>query len=1158
MREPRSVEYAPMLQLSSPRFLAYLLAQFLGSLNDNAFKMTLILFILVHFPDEAVQTQLSSIATALFPLPFILFSPLAGWLADRYPKGRVLFFTKLPEIFAMGLGAIGFALGNLPFLFGVLFLMSLQSALFSPAKYGILPEAFSEKDLAEANGILSMTTHLATLFGMGVGIAVHSIFQDDLSQAGWMYVTIAAIGTTAAWFSPRGAEGNPRAPFDANPLRTVQRDWGYVRGIRALPQTIYGLAYFSCLGSLLLGVIPIYGVVTLGLTNEKSASMLALLGIGIAAGSVVAGKLSRGKIELGLVPLGALGMTCGAFDLSFFGDSSWRISDVPVRAITDMALIGFCGGLFSIPLNALLQTRSPDGAKGQVIAFSNIASFSGVLIAAVFSYVLAQVPSFRIEYVIFAFALITIAGTVYTLNLLPEFLVRFLIWIVLNLMYRIHTVGRANIPERGALIVANHVSWIDGLLVAATSGQMVRFLMYRPYYENPMLHWFFKRMHVIPVASGDPAERTRESIEMARAEIEAGHTVCIFAEGTITRTGQLLSFRRGFERIVEGLDCPIIPVCLDGLWGSIFSFERGRVLLKRPRRFRHPLHVHYGEHLPSSARAGEVRQAVQELSVDAFESRTLRQRPLAVELLRSASRHWWNTFLYESGRRKLRYRDAWQRALAIRDQLFAIDDGIRNVGILLPPGIDAAIANLTILTAGKLPINLHIRSETATTNAVASAGIEEIISTRSLLRTMDWDPDWESEKIRFLDDLNFDSPAPTRLLRSFVTLLFPLKLAAWVLLWGNRDDPSQAAAVLFSRGTAGTPNGIIISHKSILSNIEAFRQVFEVESEDVVLGVMPLSHPFGFTGTFCLPAIAGAQVVYHPDVNDVEGINQASLQRQPTIVLGTPEFLDSFTTGVSKEAFKHVRNVVSGGNLLPPRVREDFESKFGIGPLEGYGCSELAPLIALNVPDAPSGNTMQTGNRPGSIGHPLPGFAVRVVDPATGEPSARDTLGLLAVKGPGVIHHVLKERESPFALEPDWQIAPDWVSMDRDGFLRIWDRADRVAKVAGELVPLTRLEAAIRDVIYVGGDRGLEDRARFTVVTRPDDDGVGDKLTVFYEDGVLNPMGVRDRLRENAFPPHWIPAIEEFHPITEIPLRETGHIDHYALPDGPALRPKKY
>jgi acyl-[acyl-carrier-protein]-phospholipid O-acyltransferase/long-chain-fatty-acid--[acyl-carrier-protein] ligase len=1030
-------------RLTSPRFIAFLCAQFLGALNDNAFKVTIIMLALATFADEAMQVRYASTATALVPIPFLLFSPLAGSIADRYAKHRVLFWTKAPEILAMLLATLAFALASLPLLLVALFLMSVQAAFFSPAKYGILPEVFDNTNLSLANGVLELTTNLAILLGSVLGVVVYGIAKAELVTAGLIYLAIAAAGTLAAMFVPRAPAGHRETRFAWNVLSAARADYAVVRNSPVLFYSVLGLAYFGFLGSFFLTVIPVFGKNTLGLGETASGLLLAVLSIGVGAGAVAAGRLSRGHVELGLVPLGALGLSVFAFDFARYSHtSSFMLFGIPGRVVIDLILLGLAAGLFSVPLNSLLQQRSPEDMKGRLIAFSNILTFSAVLLSAAFVWLLTTVFGLSIESVIVAVVLITVAGTLFVVHLLPDFLVRLILWLITNTIYRVRVAGAENIPKTGALLVANHVSWVDFLLINAACDRMIRFLMFRPYYEWKPLNWLVRRMHAIPVAAGDPLEKREESLAIARTEIAAGHAVCIFAEGGITRTGNLLKFKRGLEFIAAGADCPIVPVWLDGVWGSIFSFEGQRFFLKRPRHLFAPVTVLFGKPLPSTSHASEVRQRLQELSVEAFERRKTSQRPLSVMFLRSARRHWRRIFASQPDGTRLRFGETLLRALAWRDALFGASRGVReHVGILLPPSVAAMVANLATLFAGKIPINLDATPPGDIAGAmIDGAGITTVLTTRDYLGASGVEAHLRQPRLVHLEDLDVRVPPLRAIGRRLGGLFLPTPVAAALFIDGDCHDVDQIATVLYSypRETPDVPVGAQLSHHNLLSNLESLRQVLGVGHDDVLLALVPFSNALGFTGTFCLPAVAGIRAACVPGPLTPDELGRFCAAQRVSLLPATPAVLAALTQTVPAEQLRTLRFVAVGGGELSEEVRNAFVAKFGVEPYEGYGCPECAPIVSLNVPDYREGHGLQVGRRAGSIGQPLPGISVRIVDPATGAllPSGAD--GLLLVKGPNVMRGYLNDpQRTRRVLVEGWYHTGDRARLDEDGFVTV-------------------------------------------------------------------------------------------------------------------------
>ncbi|HUE39643.1 MAG TPA: MFS transporter [Candidatus Binatia bacterium] len=1026
------------LGLRSPRFHSLLFGQFLGAANDNAFKVTLVLLILATVPDERTQVRYASLAAAFFPIPFLLFSPIAGYFADRFAKHRVLLCTKVPEIAAMALATLGFSSGSLPLLLVALFAMATHSALFSPAKYGILPEVFDNEDLSLANGILELTTNLAILTGSIAGVYVYGLFKGHLAGAGVSYLAVAVVGTAAVAVAPRAPAGNPRARFAWNLLGSAASDWREMRKSPVLGYTLLGIAYFGFLGSLFLTVIPIYGKNVLGLPEEDAGILLAVLSIGIGAGSLIAGRLSRGHVEIGLVPLGSLGIALCALDLGLAATPTWRLPwGLPARTALDLVLLGLASGFFIVPLNSLLQQRSPEGMKGRLIAFSNVLTFAAVLAAAAVPWLLTSVAGLTTAQVILSTAFVTVGGSLYVMNLLPDFLVRLVLWLLTNTIYRVRAIGAENLPREGALFVANHTSWVDFLLIGAACDRMIRFLMFRKYYEWPALHWFFRRMGVIPVAAGDPPHKTEESLAIARQQIAEGHAVCIFAEGSITRTGNLLKFKRGFERIAANASSPIVPIYVDGIWGSIFSYEGGRFFFKWPKGVRRPITVVFGEPMPPTAKAHEVRQRIQELSVQAFMERKRRQRTLGFELVRAARRHWRRPLLVNAQGQMLRFGEVLGRAIALRDALFGHAVGTERVGILLPPGVQAALANLATTLGGRVAVNLDATAPgDIARSMVESAQIATVLTSRSYLDPLGFGAKLEGARIVDLDGAVCERSIS--LLAKLAVRFLPIAWSASRALTGDSHDVDAVATILYSypEDAPNAPRGALLSHHNLLSNLEALRQVFDVTPDDRVLGLLPLSNAMSFATTLWLPILSGARVVYGAERIGAD-IGTLISRETVTLLAVNPALLALLTERVARTELASLRFAAVGGEDLPDEVRAAFVAKFGIEPLEGYGRPECAPIVSLNVPDVAHGKERQLGTRPGTTGRPLPGISVRVVDAATGTPVAPGRDGILWVRGPNVTKGYVSG--TPDGVFRDgWYVTGDQARLDEDGFLTVY------------------------------------------------------------------------------------------------------------------------
>ena len=621
--------------LRQPGIVPFLWTQFLGAFNDNLFKM-IVSMLAVHAAASGSAGRDLSLVGAVFILPFLLFSGYAGQLADTYSKRTVLVVTKTLEIVAAGLGLVAFMAGRLEITLVVLFLLSLQATFFSPAKYGILPEILPERDLSRANGVLEMSTFVAIVAGAALGSFAFDLWHEQLWIVGVAVVVVAIVGTACSLGIPHVPAAAPGTAISVNPWSEIGQGLKRLRSDRVLWLTVLGISYFWFLGALLQLVMVLFGTQVMVLDDRWVGVLTAFAAVGIGLGSLVAGRLSGDKVELGLAPIGSIGMGLSAIVLS-------RCTGSFAAAAISLAFVGFFGGLFAVPLNALLQQRSGEREKGRLMATNNFLNVVAILGASMALWLFSDVLGLPADRIIFLFGVLTLASSVVVLSIVPEFLIRFSLWLLTHSIYKIRIVGQEHVPSRGpALLICNHLSHVDGFLVGACVQRFIRFMVYKPYCEMPGTRWLFRLMKVIPVSEGNRRDVV-ESIARARAELQAGHVVCIFAEGGISRTGNLMPFKRGYERIVAGLDVPVIPVCLDRLWGSVFSFKRGRFFWKWPERLPYPVTVAFGAPLATQVGAAAARLALMELGSRTIETRFEKAgtaRLLHAQFARNARRRW--------------------------------------------------------------------------------------------------------------------------------------------------------------------------------------------------------------------------------------------------------------------------------------------------------------------------------------------------------------------------------------------------------------------------------------------------------------------------------------------------------------------------------------
>jgi len=677
------------------------------------------------------------------------------------------------------------------------------------------------------------------------------------------------------------------------------------------------------------------------------------------------------------------------------------------------------------------------------------------------------------------------------------------------------------------------MSFVDALLLIASTDRPIRFLIYKGIYDLPFIKPFAKMIRAIPLSSEQRPREMLHTLHEATEAIQRGEVVCIFAEGQITRIGHLLPFRRGFERIMKGVDAPIVPVNLDGVWGSIFSFERGRFLWKIPRSIPYPVTVSFGTPMPPTARPFEVRRAVQQLQSDAYLHHKKSLHTLHRSLIRTAHRYPFRFAMADKRRPRMKWGGALLSAIYLARRLRSVWAGQDMVGILLPPSVPAVLVNFAALLAGKIPVNLNYTSSDETlASCAAQCKLETVITTRLLLEKI---PLRVPGKTILLEEA---AAAPRLAERLAVLALWFLPSAGLesLLSIGKRTTLDDLATVIFSSGSTGEPKGVMLTHYNIASNIEQVGQTFMLDRGDCLLGVLPFFHSFGFTVTLWLPAVLGVAAVYHPSPLDLAAVSELVRDYRVTFLLATPTFLQAYMRRCSPEDFGSLQYVVVGAEKLPERLALAFEEQFGIRPLEGYGATECSPVVAVNTRDYRAPGFRQVGAKRGRIGHPLPGISVRIVDADSREPLPVGSPGLLLVRGPNVMQGYLGKREkTEEVLHDGWYTTGDIAAEDEDGFLTITDRLSRFSKIGGEMVPHIKVEECLQELAGATEEK--------FVVTGVPDGKKGERLVVLHTLAPDELKAVLEKLPQSGLPNLWTPRPNQFFQVDELPHLGTGKLD---------------
>jgi acyl-[acyl-carrier-protein]-phospholipid O-acyltransferase/long-chain-fatty-acid--[acyl-carrier-protein] ligase len=1113
-----------------------LIAQFLGAFNDNAWKLMVALLAIRTLAaklgasgsalEAASQTQ-TTIAFVTFTLPLMLVSLPAGLLADRLSKRSVIIMMKAIEVVLMAAGTLALFInpsGGVLSL-GVLGLMGAHSALFSPAKYGILPEILPHQELSSGNGLLEMCSFFAIIAGTYAGGLLLGLVGEATWIAGLALCALAGMGFLASWSVPRVQPARSEGGIGD----TLSSAWAAMRGDRVLGLAVRGSVLFWAIASLVGQDILVYSKAVLRLPDAASGVPLAVLAAGIGVGSVLAGKLSASKVEYGLLPLGALGLAVFMLLLGILAPGLFGTLGL-------MFLLGIASGLLIVPLNALIQWRSPGDRRGAVIALTNTFVFSGILAGSLSAEAFSGL-GLSPSGILVAAALATAGGTVWALWLLPDAFLRLVLLLLTHTFYRLTVVGREHVPdEGGVLLVPNHVSFVDGLFLLASLDRPIRFVVDAGYFHHPLLRPFMQSLGAIPVSTSGGPRVVLRALRDAGRYLDEGEVVCIFPEGQITRTGTMLPFRRGFERLAKGRSAPIIPVHLDRVWGSIFSFAGGRFLAKIPERIPYPVTASFGPPMPPGAPVHEVRQAVQDLSQTAWTLRKAECRPLHHTLVRALRRHPFRLMCADATRPRVSCLGALAGTIALARLLRPRWEGQERVGILLPPSAAGALVNFAATLSGRTSVNLNYTAGRAGMESAAQqAGLRTVVTSRTFVERAKLELPQGVEPL-WIEDIRASLRRFARLRALALALCAPVRFLERACGATRSPTVDDVLTIIFSSGSTGDPKGVLLSHFNVQANVEAVAQAFPIKPTDRLLGILPFFHSFGYMATLWLAATHGMGVVFHPTPLEASAIGALVQRYRLTLLIATPTFLQLYLRRCTPEQFGSLRLVLTGAEKLPERLAQAFEDRFGIRPLEGYGATECAPVIAVSGLGFRAPGFYQPGVRRGHVGHPLPGVSVRIVDPETFEPLPPRTPGMLLVKGPNVMRGYLgRDDLTASVMQDGWYVTGDVAVMDEDGFLQITDRLSRFSKIGGEMVPHGRVEEALQEA--AGTDTQL-----FAVTAIPDERR-GERLAVLHTLEEAEIPALLEKIAAHGLPNLFIPRRDHFIRVDTLPVLGTGKLD---------------
>jgi len=1117
----------PLSLLKSRRLWPLILAQSCGALNDNLVKNAMV--VLAIFKLGAGGAGLSAAAGALFIAPYILVSATAGKIADRFPKPQVIRLYKAAEVALMAAAAAAFLAESVAGLLTVLVGLGVQAALFGPVKYGILPEQLHEDELIAGNGIVEATTFLSIVIGTVVGGAL-ILVPAGTAIVGGLGVVLSVFGLFGAIRIPPVPAADPSLTIGVNIFEATWTVLRHAAAQRPIWLSLLAISWFWTVGATLLTEFPIVARDTLHAGGSVLTLLLTVFALGTGAGSIGCAKLLHGEVSPRHVPFAAFGISLFCWDFANASLSAgvlpdaWAVLESPHgwRMLADLALLAACGGMFSVPLYAIIQETSAPDERSRMIAANNImnalfmvAGAGAAAGLAAFGWTAPSVLKFA------AFANLLVACWI--VRILPREVYRSLFRWYFTTFHGVEVVGLENYKAAGdrVVIVSNHQSYADACLIAAFLPDSPTFAIHTMQMTKWWVKPFIAAVDVFPVDIQSPYSLKR----MVEAVRDHGRKLMIFPEGRLTKTGALMKVYEGAGLVADKAHARILPVAVEGLQFSRLShmgakqrvrwFPRLKLSILPPVDLTPP----DAASLTPRKRREAIGRALQDVMVNAvFRSRNV-DRTLFTAVLDAAHAHGGKTPIAEDIQRQpIAYDRLILGSVALGRQL---PSGEGYVGLMLPNATATVVAFLGLQAFGAVPCMLNFSAGAdAMLSACAAAGVKTVISSRAFV---------EKGKLgatvaRMEGSVRFVWLEDVRAM-----IGRGAKLRAWFdrlrarRLPGAVADPDTPAVVLFTSGSEGRPKGVVLSHRQLLSNCAQLSSVIDFHGGDILFNAMPVFHSFGLTGGTIVPLLSGVRTFHYPSPLHYRIVPGLIYDTDATICFGTDTFLNGWARFAHPYDFYAMRYIFAGAEKVREETKRLFADRFGVRILEGYGATETDPALAINT-------AMHC--RPGTVGRFLPGIEWRL-DPVPGV----DPGGRLSVRGPNVMLGYLRDAAPGVleTLEGGWYDTGDIVSVDSEGFVGILGRAKRFAKIGGEMVSMTAAEA-LAAAVWPGEP--------LAVIAVPDA-RKGESLILVTARQAADTRDLLAHAREQGIPEIMVPRTVVT--VDAVPLLGTGKVDYPAV-----------
>ena len=1122
-------------------------AFFLSTFNICAFFI-LVTLSFSHTLEERMIFAFGS--CILYLVPFFLLSSVVRFTLGSFARRNVIVFARIGEVFIMGLGCLIIlffpeSIRIWAALF-IIILFGIEGAFLYPSAQGVCSDLFEPEHLGEICGTKILVVFEGIVLGCLWGIFVYynalSYHNDSMNLAVVLFMILSIFSLMLTMRAPAGVADGLDEEFKFSIFSYLADAGKMLASKRSLRLITFGECYILSTLVFIEGVLIVFAKNNLepqgSLWISYALIFMAPL-VGIAIGAFCSGFVGRNGFELGMVPLGATGLVIFAIFAGLSPGQMHLYLNIQIfpSLLIFTFLSAFSGGVMLVHLQAwqLRFVARKDRAlfcSVRYLLFCTAAVFAGVLIFILTIYELNMIT------LMVYFGIVTFILSAVAFFRDPEFIIRSIILILTHVIYRVRVLEKSKIPDVGpALLVANHSSFVDHLLICSCSVRPIRFMMHEDFYRSRWIYPVAKWAGVMEVPKAKP-RKLRQLLKKTHELLKNGELICVFPEGDITKNGIMSSFQKGLSSMTpKGVEVPVLPIHIGMLWGSIFTNFYAKFKIRWPSEIPHPASIIIGKPIDINTSGYKIRLILSEMAAEIEATPNEQERPIHSQFAYLVRKHPFRKIFNEydgtTWKEHSNFSIMVKAVLLSREIRKMTPDDCKYVGVMLPNTATTVVVILAILMADKTPAILNFTaSKESIKLAMDKADLTCVLTSKRFLEKLDFEP---FSEMFMLESLAGKISKGSKITAALMVALLPWRELMNIISPLSYSDVNRTLVVIYSSGSTGEPKGVMLSHHNINSNIYSIVRIVNWSSADSVVGNLPIFHSFGFLTSFCICIAQNSKVALVTNPLDAKMVGYVLKRLKISVMVAAPGFLQAYMRRCAVEDFASLRLVVTGAERLREDIFKKFQEMTNLTIAEGYGCTELSPVVSINVADSISNLGTSIGKL-GSIGTSMPGIATKIVNPDTFETMPPDTDGLLLVKGPNIMQGYLKEPERTVAVMHDgWYITGDIGQMNSSGQITITGRMSRFSKIAGEMVPHELIEKEINEIIQSTecciGICGIEDEKK------------GEKLIVFYSHDELDPETVIKKLRKRDIPNLWIPKKESFIKVDHIPMLGSGKLD---------------